>query len=129
MSTLAATFSGKKTGMRIGYWLVGLLLILALFGPWIAHYDATLVDLDNRLLPASAHHWLGTDHLGRDVLSRLIVGTQLSLGSVVLVLGLVLILGVIIGGVAGIVGGKLDMFLMRLCDMFRPSPPWCWRFS
>ena len=56
------------------------------------------------------------------MLSRLIVGTQWSLGSVVLVLGLVLIMGVTIGGIAGIVGGKVDMFLMRLCDMFLTFP-------
>lgn len=122
MSTLAAAYTGKKNGARIGYGLVALLLLMALFGPWLAPYDATLVNLDERLLPASASHWLGTDHLGRDVLSRLIVGTQLSLGSVVLVLGLVLVLGVVIGGIAGIVGGKVDMFLMRLCDMFLTFP-------
>ena len=116
MSAIAAVYTGKKYGARIGYGLVALLLLMALFGPWLAPYDATLVNLDERLLPASTSHWLGTDHLGRDVLSRLIVGTQLSLGSVVLVLG------VVIGGIAGIVGGKLDMFLMRLCDMFLTFP-------
>ena len=122
MNTFGAAFSSKKGGVRVGYVLVGVLLLFALFGAWIAPYDATLVNLDDRLLPASTHHWLGTDHLGRDVLSRLIVGTQLSLGSVVLVLALVLILGVTIGGIAGIVGGKVDMFLMRLCDMFLTFP-------
>ena len=122
MNTFSAAFSCKKGGVRVGYVLVGVLLLFALFGAWIAPYDATLVNLDDRLLPASTHHWLGTDHLGRDVLSRLIVGTQLSLGSVVLVLALVLILGVTIGGIAGIVGGKVDMFLMRLCDMFLTFP-------
>ena len=122
MNALSAVLSGKKGGLRVGYVLVGVLLLLALFGAWVAPYDATLVNLDDRLLPASTSHWLGTDHLGRDVLSRLIVGTQLSLGSVVLVLTLVLILGVTIGGIAGIVGGKVDMFLMRLCDMFLTFP-------
>ena len=122
MSALSAAFSNKKGGLRVGYVLVGVLLLFALFGAWIAPYDATLVNLDDRLLPAGTRHWLGTDHLGRDVLSRLMVGTQLSLGSVVLVLALVLILGVTIGGIAGIVGGKVDMFLMRLCDMFLTFP-------
>ncbi|MCU1727543.1 nickel ABC transporter permease subunit NikC [Pseudomonas sp. 7P_10.2_Bac1] len=122
MSAMAAVFSRKKGGLRVGYLLVGVLLIFALFGTWIAPYDATLVNLDDRLLPASTSHWLGTDHLGRDVLSRLIVGTQWSLGSVVLVLALVLLMGVVIGGIAGIVGGKVDMLLMRLCDMFLTFP-------
>ena len=122
MSTFTTVLSAKKGGLRVGYVLVAVLLLCALFGSWIAPYDATLVNLDDRLLPASSSHWLGTDHLGRDVLSRLIVGTQWSLGSVVMVLALVLIMGVVIGAVAGIVGGKVDMFLMRLCDMFLTFP-------
>ena len=97
--------------------VVGELLILASLLP-----QDLATDLAVRDQGPSGAHWLGTDHLGRDVLSRLIVGTQLSLGSVVLVLGLVLVLGVVIGGIAGIVGGKLDMFLMRLCDMFLTFP-------
>ncbi|NMZ53294.1 nickel ABC transporter permease subunit NikC [Pseudomonas lundensis] len=118
----ATTLPRPRRGLHVGLALVALLLLMALLGPWLSPYDPTLVNLDDRLLPASSAHWLGTDHLGRDVLSRLIVGTRLSLGSVVLTLGLVLILGVVIGGIAGVIGGKLDMFLMRLCDMFLTFP-------
>ncbi|QVQ77859.1 nickel ABC transporter permease subunit NikC [Pseudomonas lundensis] len=123
MTAIAATTLPRpRRGLHVGLALVALLLLMALLGPWLSPYDPTLVNLDDRLLPASSAHWLGTDHLGRDVLSRLIVGTRLSLGSVVLTLGLVLILGVVIGGIAGVIGGKLDMFLMRLCDMFLTFP-------
>jgi len=123
MTAIAATTLPRpRRGLHVGLALVALLLLMALLGPWLSPYDTTLVNLDDRLLPASSAHWLGTDHLGRDVLSRLIVGTRLSLGSVVLTLGLVLILGVVIGGMAGVIGGKLDMFLMRLCDMFLTFP-------
>jgi len=123
MTAIAATTLPRpRRGLHVGLALVALLLLMALLGPWLSPYDPTLVNLDDRLLPASSAHWLGTDHLGRDVLSRLIVGTRLSLGSVVLTLGLVLILGVVIGGMAGVIGGKLDMFLMRLCDMFLTFP-------
>ena len=123
MTAIAATTLPRpRRGLHVGLALVALLLLMALLGPWLSSYDPTLVNLDDRLLPASSAHWLGTDHLGRDVLSRLIVGTRLSLGSVVLTLGLVLILGVVIGGIAGVIGGKLDMFLMRLCDMFLTFP-------
>ncbi|MBM1186253.1 nickel ABC transporter permease subunit NikC [Pseudomonas lundensis] len=123
MTAIAATTLPRpRRGLHVGLALVALLLLMALLGPWLTPYDPTLVNLDDRLLPASSAHWLGTDHLGRDVLSRLIVGTRLSLGSVVLTLGLVLILGVVIGGMAGVIGGKLDMFLMRLCDMFLTFP-------
>lgn len=102
--------------------LVGLLALVAVFGHWLAPHDPDLVDLSQRLLPPDASHWLGTDHLGRDLLSRLIVGTRLSLGSVMLTLALVLLLGIVIGGVAGFVGGKLDLLIMRLCDMFMTFP-------
>jgi len=106
----------------LGVVLVGLLALLAIFGQWLAPHDPDLVDLSQRLLPPDARHWLGTDHLGRDLLSRLIVGTRLSLGSVMLTLALVLLLGIVIGGVAGFVGGKLDLLIMRLCDMFMTFP-------
>ena len=106
----------------VGMVLVGLLALVAVFGQWLAPHDPDLVDLSQRLLPPDASHWLGTDHLGRDLLSRLIVGTRLSLGSVMLTLALVLLLGIVIGGVAGFVGGKLDLLIMRLCDMFMTFP-------
>lgn len=122
MSTLAMFRPATNWGLRIGCLMVGALALLAVFGPWLAPYDPSLVDLNERLLPVSSTHWLGTDHLGRDVLSRLIVGTQLSLGSVLMTLALVLALGVAIGGLAGFAGGRVDMLLMRLCDMFLTFP-------
>lgn len=105
-----------------GMLLVGLLVVLALFGQWIAPHDPDLVDLGQRLQTPDASHWLGTDHLGRDLLSRLVVATRLSLGSVMLTLALVLALGLAVGGVAGFVGGRTDLLLMRLCDMFMTFP-------
>ena len=102
MSSVNAVLAGKKGGLRVGYALVALLLIFALFGAWIAPYDATLVNLDDRLLPASTSHWLGTDHLGRDVLSRLIVGTQWSLAwaGILVLIGLIFVLNLAIRFVA-----------------------------
>lgn len=122
MSPMAMFRPATNWGARAGALMVGTLVFLAVFGPWLAPYDPTLVDLSERLLPASSSHWLGTDHLGRDVLSRLIVGTQLSLGSVLMTLVLVLALGIGIGGLAGFAGGRVDMLLMRLCDMFLTFP-------
>jgi len=112
----------RRPSLMIGLALVGLLALLALFGHWIAPHDPDLVDLSQRLQAPDARHWLGTDHLGRDLLSRLIVGTRLSLGSVMLTLALVLALGLAVGGVAGFVGGRTDLLLMRLCDMFMTFP-------
>ncbi|MFJ4153719.1 nickel ABC transporter permease subunit NikC [Pseudomonas sp. NPDC089752] len=111
-----------RTNLVVGLVLVSLLAVLALFGQWLAPHDPDLVDLGRRLLPPDSSHWLGTDHLGRDLLSRLMVGTRLSLGSVMLTLALVLCLGLLVGGVSGFVGGKVDILLMRLCDMFMTFP-------
>ncbi|MFJ4346530.1 nickel ABC transporter permease subunit NikC [Pseudomonas sp. NPDC089401] len=111
-----------QAGLVLGLLLVGLLLVLALFGQSLAPHDPDLVDLGQRLLAPDASHWLGTDHLGRDLLSRLIVGTRLSLGSVMLTLALVLALGLLVGGVAGFVGGRTELLLMRLCDLFMAFP-------
>lgn len=112
----------RERSLVLGLMLVGLLALLALFGPLMAPHDPDLVDLSQRLQAPDASHWLGTDHLGRDLLSRLIVGTQLSLGSVMLTLILVLALGLLVGGVAGFIRGRVDLLLMRLCDMFMTFP-------
>ena len=114
--------ANSHAALLLGLALVGLLVVLAVFGQWLAPPNPDLVDLGQRLMPPDASHWLGTDHLGRDLLSRLIVGTRLSLGSVMLTLALVLALGLLVGGIAGFVGGRTDLLLMRLCDMFMTFP-------
>jgi nickel transport system permease protein len=88
----------------------------------LAPYDPTAVDVSHRLQGTSAAHWLGTDHLGRDVLSRLMVGARLSLGTVVLTLCLILTFGIVIGGLAGFIGGRLDTVLMRVSELFMTVP-------
>jgi peptide/nickel transport system permease protein len=95
---------------------VGVLLVVifafgAVFAPWIAPHDPAHIDLPNRLQTPSAQHWAGTDELGRDILSRLIWGARISLfvgGSVVVGS---LLLGLIIGSLAGYYGGGIDRFV------------------
>ncbi|AYN93009.1 nickel ABC transporter permease subunit NikC [Pseudomonas sp. LTJR-52] len=112
----------RSWGAWLGGVLVILLLALTLLGPWLAPYDPTAVDVSQRLQGMSEAHWLGTDHLGRDVLSRLITGARLSLGTVVLTLCLILTLGIVVGGVAGFIGGRLDTVLMRVGELFMTVP-------
>src|SRR5690242_16639286 len=95
----------------IGVALVFIFVIFALFAPWIAPQDPAFIDLPNRLEAPSAHHWCGTDELGRDILSRLIYGARISMfvgSSVVLVS---LFVGLIIGSLAGYYGGRIDRFV------------------
>jgi len=99
-------------------------LLLALIGPYIAPYDPTLVDLPHRFLgPGVQGHVLGTDELGRDILSRILAGDRFALEVAVLVLGIALLVGFVIGALAGLGNRWLDDTLMRVTDMFLAFPP------
>jgi nickel transport system permease protein len=102
--------------------LIGILLALALAAPVLTHFDPNEVILDSKLLGPSSAHLLGTDHLGRDILARLIFGARVSLGSVSIILVLVLAVGFLVGASAGFFGGAIDATLMRICDIFMTFP-------
>lgn len=121
LSRLAAPFSGRWP-VRVALAVVVLLLVAALAGPWISPHDPDLIDLTQRLQGADAVHWLGTDHLGRDILSRLIAGVRVSLGVVTLTLALILVLGIVVGGASGFIGGRTDQLIMRVTDVFLTFP-------
>lgn len=106
----------------IGAAIIAVFALGALAAPWLAPHDPSVVDAANKLLDASREHPLGTDHLGRDTLSRLLYGARWSLGTAAVTTGLVVSLGVVIGVVAGFVGGKLDATLMRLIDVLLGFP-------
>ena len=93
-----------------GVVLVILFVIFAILAPWIAPQDPAYIDLPNRLSPPSLLHWCGTDELGRDILSRLIYGSRISMlvGSCVVAGSLGL--GLVMGSIAGYYGGKIDRF-------------------
>jgi peptide/nickel transport system permease protein len=94
----------------------------ALAAPLLAPQDPVSQQLPNAFSPPTAEHLLGTDHLGRDVLSRLIYGARSTLSSAVAVLGLALLLGMAIGVVAGLSAGWVDALLMRLTDLLLAFP-------
>jgi len=95
----------------IGVVLVLIFVIFALFAPWIAPQDPAHIDLPTRLSRPSSAHWCGTDELGRDILSRLIYGSRISMlvGSCVVAASLAV--GLIVGSLAGYYGGRLDRFV------------------
>ena len=101
--------------------IVGLLVVAAL-APWLAPFSPVEGDLSNRLQPPSASHWMGTDELGRDILSRVIHGARITLGIVLLVAVIAAPLGLLIGTVAGYFGGWTDRILMGLTDIFLSLP-------
>ncbi len=92
------------------------LLISVVLGNWLAPYDGTVVDLSQKFLPMSAEHFLGTDHLGRDVFSRLMVGAQYSLLTVLAILSVLVCVSTALGALCATVGGIFDTIVMRICD-------------
>jgi nickel transport system permease protein len=102
--------------------ILGVVVFCAVFANIVAPHDPYATDLAKKFLPPSSDHLLGTDHLGRDVLSRLIYGTRMSLLSVLLISGLILLSSVTVGCIAGYRGGVFDSVLMRICDVFLTFP-------
>jgi peptide/nickel transport system permease protein len=107
--------------------MTGLILVAGLFAvsllaPWLAPYDPNFIDLKEVLMPPTSQHLLGTDPLGRDVLSRIIYGSQVSLKVGFVAVGLATLIGLIIGAVAGFYGGWVDQILMRLVDLMLCFP-------
>jgi peptide/nickel transport system permease protein len=92
----------------IGLVIVAVLVIVALFAPWIATYDVGATNLSMRYLGPSAEHWFGTDSTGRDIFSRVVFGARISLQVGVIVVTVSAIVGTILGAVAGYYGGWVD---------------------
>lgn len=116
------TFARNRLAL-VGLAIVLLLVGVALFAPLLAPYAPTVGDLANdRLLPPTASHWFGTDDQGRDILSRLVYGSRITLYVVGLVALLAAPIGLVVGTVAGYAGGWLDAVLMRITDIFLAFP-------
>lgn len=102
--------------------LAGMVILIALFAPYLTSYDPYEQDLGNALLPPGKEHLLGTDRYGRDMLSRVMVGAQSTIFSALLLVVVITVTGSMIGIICGYHGGKLDVFLMRLSDVFLAFP-------
>jgi peptide/nickel transport system permease protein len=111
-----------RLGFRIGLTIVGVAILVAVVGPYLVPHDPYEQDLMNRLASPSADHWLGTDALGRDVFSRLVVATRVDLGVGVLGALMPFILGTIVGATAAYFGSIWDSLIMRLTDLVLAFP-------
>ncbi len=105
-----------------GVVIVVVLFLIACLAPWLAPYDPEAIDLVHVLVPPSTTHWLGTDQLGRDVLSRMIWGAGISLKVGFVSMGIALVIGVILGALAGYYGGWVDAVVMRFVDVMLCFP-------
>ncbi len=98
------------------------LCFIGLFGPWLVPYDPVASNVSRALLPPSALHWAGTDQLGRDVFSRLIVATRLDLAIAASAVTLSFVIGAVIGAICGYMGGRLDRYVGRFVDILMAFP-------
>ncbi|RLB72402.1 MAG: ABC transporter permease [Deltaproteobacteria bacterium] len=121
ISDLVRVFNRNKTSW-FGLVLLLFMVTLAVFAPWISPYDPIDQDILHRLSPASAAHWLGTDHFGRDILSRILWGARISLsvGTISVLMGMTV--GTVLGILAGYKGKYWDYLIMGVMDVFMAIP-------
>ena len=113
----------RKNKMALaGLFVLILLCVLALLTPWIAPYGYEDQDLLLGPTPPSAAHWLGTDTLGRDLLTRILYGGRVSLAVGFIATAVALVIGVLYGTIAGYLGGRVDATMMRLVDILYALP-------
>ncbi|MBW6422606.1 ABC transporter permease [Rhizobium sp. XQZ8] len=105
-----------------GLVVITILLLTAIVAPLIAPYDPNVINLANTLKPPSAANWFGTDELGRDIMSRIIYGTRISLTIITIVSVIVGPIGLLVGTTAGYFGGWYDTIMMRITDIFLSFP-------
>ncbi len=112
----------RNRGATIGAVLVLLVVLVALLAPMLAPYSPIEMHPKDRLRPPSAQYWMGTDHYGRDIFSRIVYGSRISLQVGILANLFSVILGMVIGLTAGYYGGAFDGIVMRFMDMIFAFP-------
>lgn len=113
----------KKNKMAMGGLIILLMmLIIAIFSPWLAPYPYTEPDMFNTFATPSLQHPFGTDELGRDILSRLMIGSRYSLKIGLISTAVSSLIGIALGAVCGYYGGRVDSIIMRIMDVFQALP-------
>jgi len=112
----------NNIGFILGAVVLGVFAIIALFAPWFAPYDPYAQNLLLGLEGPDSLHWMGRDQLGRDMLSRIIYGSRVSLTVGIITVTVSAVTGMVVGGVAGAFGGRVDGVIMRLIDVVLAFP-------
>lgn len=112
----------RNPGAVAGAVLLTLLILAAILAPYITRYDPVKMVPSERLKPPSAQYWLGTDPFGRDIYTRIVYGSRISLRMGIISVAIASLLGVTGGLIAGYVGGRLDTLIMRLVDITLAFP-------
>lgn len=113
----------KNFMFKLGLFICAAWLLIAIFAPLLAPHDPDLGDVMVKYQPPGAAHWFGTDELGRDVFSRVIYGSRVSITCGLITVLISFVVGVFFGGLAGYVGGLVDDIMMRFSEMIQSFPP------
>ncbi|RUT31257.1 ABC transporter permease [Arsenicitalea aurantiaca] len=118
ISPLARTWRSfwRRPATQIASVVLGLMVFVSIFAPWIAPYSPATIDMFNMLAPPSPQHWLGTDENGRDILTRLIYGGRVSLSVGLASVAAAVVIGATLGALAGFLGGWVDSLISRIID-------------
>ncbi|VVQ16717.1 putative D,D-dipeptide transport system permease protein DdpC [Pseudomonas fluorescens] len=119
----ALAFASDNKLFVFGALLLLLIILAAVFAPWLAPYEPNKIVFSQKLLAPNWAHWMGTDEFGRDILSRVLYGARTSLIIGVSVTLIAMLIGIPIGLVSGYFGGRVDTLLMRFSDVFLAFPP------
>lgn len=115
-------FAGDNPLNVVALVIITLFIFMSIFGDLLAPYDPVKPQIMDKFAAPSSTHWMGTDELGRDLLSRVMSGAKISLGIAALILAIAVTVGVLVGAIAGYVGGLVDEVLMRITDIFLAFP-------
>jgi len=112
----------RAPGPKIGLIILVVMILVAVLAPWIAPYEPLKLDVKSRFEPPSSEHWMGTDSFGRDVLTRVMYGSRISLVVGLISVGIGTTVGTTVGLVSGFIGGTVDTVIMRLIDVMLALP-------
>ncbi|HWQ42719.1 MAG TPA: nickel transporter permease [Desulfosporosinus sp.] len=119
---LLRVLNRKNIMLKLGAVLSLAIVLVAILAPLIEPYDPTQMLLANKFMPPSSEHIFGTDNMGRDIFSRIIEGSRISLSIALLVVIFSAVIGIVVGLTSGFFGGKIDMFFMRIVDVLLAFP-------
>ena len=112
----------KNIILYVGIVLTAILVIIAVLAPFIMPYDPTKMEISQKFIKPCAEHILGTDHLGRDIFSRIILGSRISLMTSVTAIFISAFIGTLLGVISGYLGGVVDTIIMRIVDVMLAFP-------
>ena len=121
-ASLTLKIPWRNPSALAGLMIIAFMVLMAVSAGWLAPFDPIRIDLAARLTPPGPVHWLGTDEMGRDILSRIMFGARISLSIGLLVVGMAGGVGTVVGVVSGYFGGWIDSLIMRIMDVMLSFP-------